>query len=93
MIEIKYDICDEVCYFNASSCAIERDTVKGVQVIPTGISKDESGRDRLDGRVVLYQLKGGLVLTEQELFPGEEACRSWYLEFFQRGGHITRAEG
>lgn len=90
MIEIKFDICEEVYFFNTATCKIEKGEVKGVRVVPTGISHDENGRSKLDSRVVLYELVDGPMLAESELFVSEEECRKWYLEFFERGGHITQ---
>ena len=84
MIEIKYGICDEVVYFNTAECSIVKVVVKGIQVVPTGISKDAEGKDVLDGYVVLYQTKDGPVLAESEVFGTEEECREKYREFFAK---------
>ena len=43
MIEVKFSICDEVFYLNTASEVIESDRVKGIQIVPTGIYKDENG--------------------------------------------------
>ncbi len=75
MKEIKYSICDEVWYFNTASRRIESVVIKGIQVVPTGISVGEDGKDRLDGDVVLYQTKDGPVLAETEVFSSAEEAR------------------
>lgn len=90
MIEVKFDICGEAYYFNTASCQIEKGEIKGIQIVPTAISKDEEGKNRLDGFVVLYSLVEGPVLAASELFASEEECREWYKEYFLRGGHIAQ---
>lgn len=82
MIEIKFQICDEVVYFNTAAMRFEKGVVKGIQVVPTGISTDEEGRRRLDGCEVLYSLESGLVLTAAEAFATEEDARDHYTEYF-----------
>ena len=49
MIEIKYGLLDKVVYLNTAEMRFDSDVVKDIRVIPTGISKDEKGEDRLDG--------------------------------------------
>lgn len=75
MIEVKFDLLSEVAYLNTASGKVEKAKVKGVQVVPTGISKDAAGKDVLDGCVVLYQTFEGPVLTGAECFGSEEECR------------------
>ena len=80
MIEIRFNICDEVVYFNTASCKFEKAEVASIRVIPTGISKDEKGKNLLDGSVVLYETANrGPVLTEAECFGSEEEARAHYL--------------
>lgn len=76
MAELKFRICDEVWYFNTASRKVEKAVVKGIQVIATGISVGEDGRDRLDGDLVLYQTKEGPVLAETEVFASKEEAVS-----------------
>lgn len=75
MKEIKFNICDEVWYFNTASRKIEKVVIKGIQVVPTGISVGEDGKERLDGDVVLYQTKDGPVLAETEVFASADEAR------------------
>ena len=82
MITIKFDLCAEVFYFNTASCQIEKGVVMGAKVIPTGVSKTEEGKDKLDGFVVLYSLQDGPVLAEPELFASEQECWEYYKTFF-----------
>lgn len=82
MIEIKYQICDEVVFFNTAAMRFESGIVKGIQVVPTGISVGEDGRKRLDGCEVLYSLESGLVLTGAEVFDSEEEARDYYEAYF-----------
>lgn len=91
-MEIKFNICDKVVYFNPSECKIMTTEVKGIRVIPTGISKDDKGNNKLEGSVVLYETFDGPVLSEQECFKTEAECKAWYLEYFERGGHVAKAE-
>lgn len=79
MMEIKFSICDEVVYFNTANGKFEKAEVSAVRIIPTGISKDEQGKNRLDGYVVLYETADrGPVLTEAECFASEDECREHY---------------
>lgn len=79
MTELKFDICDRVYYLNTAVGKIESAEVKGVQVVPTGISKDVDGGNVLDGQMVLYQTVDGPVLAECELFLSESECREYWL--------------
>lgn len=91
-MEIKFNICDKVVYFNPSECKIMTAEVKQIRVIPTGISKDAKGNNKLEGVVVLYETLDGPVLTEQECFKTEAECKAWYVENFVHGGHVAKAE-
>lgn len=61
---------------------LTRGVVRGIQVVPTGISKDEAGNDVLDGYEVLYKMDSGLVLAESEVFASEAEARESYVRFF-----------
>lgn len=78
MTEVKFDICSRVYYLNTASAKIEQEEIKGIQIVPTGISKDEAGRSVLDGKVVLYQTVDGPVLAECEVFATEDECRTFW---------------
>lgn len=82
-METIFNICDKVVYFNTAECKVATAEVKGIRVIPTGISKDEKGNNVLDGSVVLYETFDGLVLSEKECFCDEASCRAHYKEFFK----------
>lgn len=82
-METKYSICDKVAYFNTAERKVLTAEVKGVQIVPTGISKNEKGENVLDGYVVLYQTFDGPILSELECFDSEEACKAFYLDFFK----------
>lgn len=75
-----YKICDKVVYLNTASGRFESVEIKGIQVVPTGISKDENGENVLDGQVVLYQTVDGPVLAETEVFASEEEARKHWTE-------------
>lgn len=77
---MKFNICDEVFFFNTASCQIEKAEIKGIQVIPTGISKDTEGKNKLDGSIVVYSMVNGPVLAETEVFGTKEECIDHYLE-------------
>lgn len=81
-MEVKFNICDEVFFFNTASCAVEKGEIKGIQVVPTGISKDAEGKNKLDGSMVLYSLMDGPVLAETEVFGSKEDCLAHYRDFF-----------
>ena len=82
MIEVKFGICDKVVYFNTAECKVMTAVVKGIQVVPTGISKNEKGENVLDGYAVLYQTFEGPVLSEQECFESEDKCLEAYRKIF-----------
>lgn len=82
MIGVKFGICDKVVFFNTADCKVVTAVVKGIQIVPTGISKNEKGENVLDGYVVLYQTFDGPVLSEQECFGSEEECLEAYRKFF-----------
>jgi len=63
---------------NTATRKFDTAVIKGIQIMPTGISKSEEGEDVLDGSVVLYQTKDGPVLAETEVFASvEEAAAAW----------------
>lgn len=73
-----FSICDKVVYLNTATRQFDTAVIKGIQIVPTGISKSEAGEDVLDGSVVLYQTKEGPVLAEAEVFGTvEEAREEW----------------
>ena len=77
-MEIKFQICDKVYYLTTRTRRVDVAEVKGIQVIPTGISKDTDGNNVLDGCVVLYQTVEGPTLAESECFrSAEEAKAAW----------------
>ena len=80
MIEVKYGLLDKVVYFNGATMKFENDTVRDVRIMPTGISKNESGEDVLDGYEILYQLTSGVVLTSKEVFDSAEEGLARYRE-------------
>ncbi len=82
-MEIKYSICDKVAYFNTADRKVATAEVKGIRVIPTGISKDKDGNNVLDGFVVLYETFDGPVLAENECFASVEECKAFYRDFFK----------
>ena len=71
-----YNICDKVVYFNTVTRKLEELEIKGVRVVATGISKDEQGKNVLDGQMVLYETVGGPVLSETEVFPDKETAKT-----------------
>lgn len=83
-MEIKFGICEKVCYFNTAECKVMEAEIKGVQIVPTGISKSEKGENVLDGFVVLYATVEGPMLSEQECFRSEEECVARYKAFFEK---------
>lgn len=80
MIDIKFSLCDDVFYFNTATCKVETGEIKGIQVVPTGISKDEKGKNKLDGFVVLYSLVDGPVLADSEVFGSKRECLDHYVK-------------
>ena len=82
MIEVKFGICDKVAYFNTAEGKVLTAEVKGIQIVPTGISKNEKGENVLDGYAVLYQTFEGMVLSEKECFGSEEECFEAYRKIF-----------
>lgn len=83
-METKYSICDKVAFFNTTERKVMTAEVKGVQIVPTGISKNEKGENVLGGYVVLYQTFDGPILAEPECFDSEEACKAFYRDFFNK---------
>lgn len=79
MIELKFSICDDVVFLNTSNGKFEKAVVKGVQVVPTGLSKSADGKDVCDGYAVLYQTMDGAWLSESELFVDEKSAKEHYI--------------
>lgn len=78
MIEVKYEPCQAVWYLNTVTRKVEKAEVKRIQIVPTGVSKSESGENVLDGYVVLYETLDGPVLSGAEVFGSEAEClESW----------------
>lgn len=77
-MEIKFAICEKVWYLNTVTGNLESAEVRGVRVVPTGISKDEKGESVLDGYAVLYDTVDGPTLAESECFGSrDEAVKAW----------------
>ena len=81
-METKFGLLEKVFYLNTAECKILPAQVKGIRIIPTEVSKDESGADRLDGSVVLYETFDGPVLAERECFASEDECKAFFRDFF-----------
>ena len=79
-MEIRFNICDKVYYLNTVTCKVDSAEVKGIQVMPTGISRDAEGKNVLDGCVVLYQTVEGPTLTGGECFASADECRDAWRE-------------
>ena len=73
-----FSICSKVFYLNTATGRIDSAEVKRIQVVPTGISRDENGANVLDGQVVLYETVEGPTLVECEAFGSEEECRGYW---------------
>lgn len=73
-----FSICDRVWYLNTAECRFDSAVVRRIQVVPTGVSKDASGADVLDGSVVLYETSEGPVLTGSEVFASEAEAREFW---------------
>lgn len=82
MIQVKYDICSEVFYFNSVEQRVEPATVTGVRVVPTSVIKDENGKDVVESVKVLYQLDCGIHEPEEAVFASKEECVSYYASLF-----------
>lgn len=82
-MEIKYSICDEVVFFNTVSGKLETTEIKSIRVVPTGISKNEQGKNVLDGCVVLYDTVNGPTLAESEVFPDKETAKAELLKIVE----------
>lgn len=80
MVDIEFGLLEKVVYLNSATLNIEEGVVKGIRVVPTGISKDEKGNDVLDGYEVLYHLMNDVVLTSREVFRGKEQLLARYRE-------------
>lgn len=83
-IEIKFGILDRVVYLNTATARFETAVVKGIRVVPTGMHKDESGVDVLDGYVVLYELFDGPMLAQDEVFETAGDAKAYWIEQFSR---------
>ena len=68
----KFNILDKVVWFNTATRKMETGVVRGIQVIPTGMHRDEDGNDILDSAMVMYQLDNKMTIAETEAFPTEE---------------------
>ncbi len=77
-IFIMYSICDKVWYLNTATGRYDSAEVKRVQVVATGISKDEQGNNVLDGSIVLYETLEGPTLAECEVFASEDDARAYW---------------
>ena len=75
MKEIRFNICDEVFFLNTATWAVDKGMVKGIQVVPVGISRDAEGKEVLDGDRVLYALKDGGVVTDAEAFANADEVK------------------
>ena len=82
-MEIKFNICDKVVYFNTAEGRVATAEVKAIRVIPTAVSKDADGNNVLESKVVLYETVEGPILTETECFESADACREFYKAFFK----------
>lgn len=78
MVDIEFGLLEKVVYLNSATLTVEEGVVKGIRVVPTGISKDSEGNDVLDGYEVLYQLMNDIVLTSREVFQGKEQLLARY---------------
>lgn len=81
---VKFGICDKVWYLNTAEGRYDSAEVRRIQVVPTGVSKDERGENVLDGSVVLYETLEGPVLTGGEVFASEEEARVFWRELVGR---------
>lgn len=78
----KFDILDKVVWFNTATKKMETGVVRGIQVVPTGMHRDEAGNDILDSAVVMYQLDSKVAISEPEAFSTEEQALEHYREVF-----------
>ena len=79
-VELRFGVLDEVVYLNTATARFEKAVVKGIRVVPTGIHKDESGKDVLDGSVVLYELFDGPMVAQGEVFASVEEGKAYWLD-------------
>lgn len=75
MIEVKFEPCSRVWFFNTVTRNVEPAEVKRIQIVPTAVSKNESGENVLDGYAVLYETLDGPVLSGAEAFGSEYDCK------------------
>lgn len=81
-MKTRFAICDKVVFFNAPIMKVATAEVKGVRIVPTGISKDAKGENKLDGYEVLYETMEGYVLSEKEVFASEQELVEAYKKVF-----------
>jgi hypothetical protein len=79
-METKFKICDKAVYLNTANGKFETVEIKGIRIVPTGISKDESGNNVLDDYVILYEPFDGPILAESELFPDKESAKEEWIK-------------
>ena len=75
-MEVRFNICDNVVFLNTVTGKLDSAEVKRIQILPTGISKDENGKNVLDGSVVMYETVDGPVLAESEVFASKEEAKA-----------------
>lgn len=80
---IMFKICDKVFFLNTASGRVEDAEIQGVQIVPTGISKNEKGENVLDGQVVLYKTVSGPVLSETEVFASADECKKYWVSVLE----------
>ena len=81
----KFSICDKVVWYNTGLKVIQEGEIKGVQIIPTGVSKDADGNNILEGYTVLYTIGDQrFVLAETELFADAKSCIEAHIEALEK---------
>ena len=78
-----FKICDKVVYLNTVTRKLEELEVKGIRIVPTGISKDEDGNNVLDGDMVLYETVNGPTLAASEVFADKESAKKAWKEIVE----------
>jgi len=81
---LKFNITDEVFFFNDSTDLVESSTVRGIKVIATKIHADSNGKDVLDEAIAVYSLKNDVNCTENALFASKEECINAYKQLFAK---------
>ena len=79
-METKFNICDRVVFLNTATGKFEEAEVRSIRVLATGISKDEGGRNVLDGSMVLYETVDGPTVAECEVFGSADEARAYWIE-------------